>query len=169
MEKMDVKANEVVAMYKKLLAPYGFTLVPIKTMQDEKIWEPANKKEFEGMSVIQINEYISNINIEKANIDKLILETKDKVLKVMETVPNNETLAKLYTNTYSKDMFDRNLVRIESEKYAELSKTVSYLTLLRSKKRIEDLNKRIKGDVSSVASVEIAEDNGTKVLKIKLK
>jgi hypothetical protein len=166
---MDVKANEVMAMYKKLLAPYGFTLVPIKTMQDEKIWEPANKKEFEAMTVTQINEYISNINVDKANIDKLILETKEKVLKVMENVPNNETLAKLYNSTYSKDMFDKNLIRIESERYAELSKTVSYLNLLRNKKRIEDLNKKIKGDVNAVSSVELAQDNGTTVLKIKLK
>jgi hypothetical protein len=166
---MDVKANEVVAMYKKLLAPYGFTLVPIKTMQDEKIWEPANKKEFEAMTVTQINEYISNINIDKANIDKLILETKEKVLKVMENVPNNETLAKLYVNTFSKDMFDKNLLRIESERYAELSKTVSYLNLLRNKKRIEDLNKKIKGDVTAVSFVEIAQENGSPVLKVKLK
>jgi hypothetical protein len=166
---MDVKANEVVQMYKKLLAPYGYTLVPIKTMQDEKIWEPDNKKEYEAMSVTQINEAISNINIDKANIDKLILETKEKVLKVMENVPNNETLAKLYNSSYSKDTFDRNLIRIESDKYAELSKTVSYLNLLRNKKRIEDLNKKIKTDVDAVSSVELGEDNGTKVLKVKLK
>lgn len=169
MNQMDVKANEVVQMYKKLLAPYGYTLVPIKVTTEEKFWEPANSKEYDNMTISQINETLSNLVNQRQDIEKLILDTREKILKVMESIPNNETMTKLYVSTYAREMFDKNLLRVESDKIIELSKLASYLTIVRARKRMEDLNKKLKNEVDAVASVDFGEENGTKILKVKLK
>jgi hypothetical protein len=170
MEK--IKPEEIVNVYRKLLDPMGYNVVPKLTSKEleANIWAPPESEEiYLKMSSIELEKKIQDLKVQQSNMAKELGNIKEKVIVEMNKIAKNEVTDSLYTGMYAANAINKNAIRIESHTADYLSKMIGYLQNRKKEMLIRETLDILRKEVKTITSVEVVKLLGGTELKVMVK
>jgi hypothetical protein len=170
MEK--IKPEEIVNVYRKLLDPMGYNIIPKLTSKEleANIWTPPEAEEiYLKMSSIELEKKIQDLKVQQSNLAKELGNIKEKVIAEMNKIAKNEVTDSLYTGMYAANAINKNAIRIESHTADYLSKMIGYLQNRKKEMLIRETLDILRKEVKTITSVEVVKLLGGTELKVMVK
>jgi predicted nucleic acid-binding Zn-ribbon protein len=169
MEK--IKNEEVVNLYRKLLEPMGYNVIPKPTEKelDAKIWKPADAEAFNKMASVELEKHIQDLKAQQTSLNKKMADIKDKVTELMNQLAKNEVTESLYTGMYAQNAISKQAIRIESAALADLSKRIDYLQNKKKEALIKETFEALRKEVKDITDIEVVKQLGGPELKVSIK
>jgi len=169
MEK--IKPEEIVNLYRKLLEPMGYNVVPKPTNKEleGKIWKPADAEIFSKMPSVELEKHIQDFKAQQINLNKKMADIKEKVTALMNQLAKNEATESLYTGMYAANAVNKQAIKVESIALADLSRKIDYLQNLKKDALIKETFDALKKEVKDITSIEVIKQLGGPELKVSIK
>ena len=157
-----IKQIDVVTMYRKLLYPMGYMVVPKPEIKGTG-WEPSgdSKKKYEHLSSGDIENEVNELRTKQNSLSVQLADTKKKVVAILETIPPSDATRDYYQDNYNKTSSNLIVgkVKLDSKRITEINNLINYLTNMKKDKIRAELLKKLQEKDSSIESVEF--ESGT--------
>jgi ribosomal protein L20A (L18A) len=169
MEK--IKNEEVVSLYRKLLEPMGYNVVPKPTDKEleAKAWKPADAETLGKMSSVELEKNIQDLKAQQTNLNKKMGDIREKIVVAMNQLAKNEATESLYTGMYAANAINKQAIRIESAISIELSKRIDYLQNKKKDALLKETFESLKKEVKDITNMEVIKQLGGPELKVSIR
>jgi hypothetical protein len=169
MEK--IKNEEIVNLYRKLLEPMGYNVVPKPTDKDleAKAWKPADAETLSKMSSVELEKNIQDLKAQQTNLNKKMSDIKEKVITTMNQLAKNEITESLYTGMYAANAINKQAIKIESAVLVEISKRIDYLQNKKKDALMKETFETLKKEVKDITNIEVVKQLGGPELKVSIR
>ena len=169
-----INQNDLVKVYKHMLLPMGYNVVPIPEKAEQPSgWKPSDDdvKNFEAMNTIQVEQAITEFEAQLSSIQKRMDEIQVKTFDYLNGQNPTSLTKELYVVPHQlKPTVSKNSIIVTSDRVEEIKKTIMYLEVLKETKLNENLLDNLKKIDSAVTGIKIEKKSGTNSrveLKIK--
>lgn len=165
----SIKEKDLVMLYKKLLDPMGYMVIPkvVKRKEAPK-WLPDEPEKFDAMKTIEVEQELNDAKAKLLKLDEYMVSVKEKAIEYMNSVKPTAYTEELYKGTYASNAILKSSVVIDCKLHAYCKDLIEYLEMLLLDKLNLELVIQFRKEQKGLLNMEVNRDGAQVKLKIEV-